>query len=581
MLYSFKKYGITGSIQNFVIEFALPASTVYWFTGEWFFLAVALLVFLIYDSIYYLNDCADGDVTEESNGGVYNYRIFIGILVLVVFFGFSYNYLYFVVCLIIPLFFIHNLSSVSYRWLTFLVLSFFKVFYPALIFFYLGEFDSVYVYFLLFSPFCFFKYADYILKDRGGFRASESFYVLLILVQFLFLFAFEDFFLLAGLLSLYWLLKLVQLLMLKKGNDVILQETYQESHTIGLREYLSDDYVVVEFNLLKSFGKTFLRRKRFVDFFSAIRNVFLFLDVVFFFWNKNRLFLFIAPFDNKILFFYFIIKLMPKKITTVSSQVHWLSNKSTYMKPLRFSRSVWDSLAAQSYGFVGFSPAACSGAESYGFKRTKVIYHVVDDAFFNSCTKLDFSKRRTGCVVGFCGRLVKEKGIEIILALAERSPDIQFEIVGGGNLSDLVKDKSDDLSNLRYHGEVLDVSSLEAIYSKWDVAIMPSWPKFTVSKWWEDVFGLGLAEPMCVSGAIPIVPNLEGPTSVFCKEFSCCGFVINSKENFSVSDLDDYSLILYQALSLAGANSKCLVKEKAQQIFSKSYSSQLWFSWFN
>lgn len=76
-------------------------------------------------------------------------------------------------------------------------------------------------------------------------------------------------------------------------------------------------------------------------------------------------------------------------------------------------------------------------------------------------------------VVLFVGRLIKEKGIHLVLDIANKMKDIEFYIIGDGPLRDYVIKASRELKNVHYVGSV-ENSSLPVWLSAANVLIVPS-----------------------------------------------------------------------------------------------------------
>jgi glycosyltransferase involved in cell wall biosynthesis len=76
-----------------------------------------------------------------------------------------------------------------------------------------------------------------------------------------------------------------------------------------------------------------------------------------------------------------------------------------------------------------------------------------------------------GAAVGFAGRLAREKGLEVLLAAAERLPEIRFRIAGSGPLRESVELARP--SNVTLLGQ-LGSAELEAEMRTWRCAVVPT-----------------------------------------------------------------------------------------------------------
>jgi glycosyltransferase involved in cell wall biosynthesis len=114
----------------------------------------------------------------------------------------------------------------------------------------------------------------------------------------------------------------------------------------------------------------------------------------------------------------------------------------------------------------------------------------------------------------FIGRLSEEKGIHILLNLADRLKNIEINIIGDGPLRNLVEEKAEDLENIIYHG-YQQKEMIQKIMKKSKYLLIPS-------IWYEN-------NPMVVlesmSMGLPIIganrggiPELIGNTRGICFE---------------------------------------------------------------
>ncbi len=75
--------------------------------------------------------------------------------------------------------------------------------------------------------------------------------------------------------------------------------------------------------------------------------------------------------------------------------------------------------------------------------------------------------------VGYVGQLYQGKGVELILALARRLPDIDFHLVGGTDeLVTYWRNASQDMPNIRFHGHVAPAQT-EQFRQAMDVLLAP------------------------------------------------------------------------------------------------------------
>jgi glycosyltransferase involved in cell wall biosynthesis len=125
-----------------------------------------------------------------------------------------------------------------------------------------------------------------------------------------------------------------------------------------------------------------------------------------------------------------------------------------------------------------------------------------------------FGLPQNGFVIGFCGRLIPEKGISDLVAAAAKLvvqfPDIHLAMVGDGPLkNELVQKQASWLHVLAGQPS----SAIARFMQSLDVFVLPSRPRFEPGCYWEEQFGHVLIEAMACgiatlgssSGAIPEV----------------------------------------------------------------------------
>ena len=134
----------------------------------------------------------------------------------------------------------------------------------------------------------------------------------------------------------------------------------------------------------------------------------------------------------------------------------------------------------------------------------------------------EFGLPQNGFVVGFCGRLVPEKGVSDLVAAAAQLvvqfPDTHLALVGNGPLrAELTRNSAPWL-----HVIVGQPSSaIPRFMQSLDLFVLPSRPRFEPGHYWEEQFGHVLIEAMACgvatlgssSGAIPEV--ISFPEAIF------------------------------------------------------------------
>lgn len=138
-------------------------------------------------------------------------------------------------------------------------------------------------------------------------------------------------------------------------------------------------------------------------------------------------------------------------------------------------------------------------------KRWEVIYNGVDCQRFArreaSALRASFGFSPAHTVAGFSGRLEEEKGVRLLLEVAEllqSLPEIRFLIAGSGSLEVELKERAaaNGLTNVVFAGFRHDLPDL---YSVFDLLVMPSMYE-----------GLPLALLEAMAAGCPVVASLTG-----------------------------------------------------------------------
>jgi glycosyltransferase involved in cell wall biosynthesis len=162
-------------------------------------------------------------------------------------------------------------------------------------------------------------------------------------------------------------------------------------------------------------------------------------------------------------------------------------------------------------------------------KKVSVITHSVDRSYFykkkNKNNKLK---------ILYVGRIVKEKGIDIIkkLILLDKNKNFDFTLVGNGKDEYILEDII-ERENVHYLGKIKDKNILGDIYRKSDVLIVPS----KKTKTWEELFGIVIIEAI-ISGVIPIATDHVGPKEI-----------INNKNGFIIKESKNMHIEIYNILN--------------------------------
>jgi glycosyltransferase involved in cell wall biosynthesis len=172
--------------------------------------------------------------------------------------------------------------------------------------------------------------------------------------------------------------------------------------------------------------------------------------------------------------------------------------------------------------------------------------------------------------VGFVGRLIPHKGVDVLLEAAALEPRLSVQVFGAGPIEGDLKKKASELgisSRVDFHGHVNDVDINQA-YRSLDVLAVPSVPMPS----WIEQFGRVVVEAMAsgvpvvasASGALPDVvgeagllvppqdpPALAAALSRFLDEPTLWGRLraagLSESERYSWSSVADDQIELYRA----------------------------------
>jgi glycosyltransferase involved in cell wall biosynthesis len=170
-----------------------------------------------------------------------------------------------------------------------------------------------------------------------------------------------------------------------------------------------------------------------------------------------------------------------------------------------------------------FNNSAKKIFDRLGFTQTSVIPPPVDISIFAPMKR----EKRSKFVIGFVGRLVKAKGVEILLkVLATLPQSCEAMIVGDGPERESLQTLANELgilSRAQFVGAVAS-AKLPLLLATMDVVVLPS----LTTRHWKEQFGRVLIEAMACG--IPVlgstsgeIPNVIGDAGLIFKEGSVEG----------------------------------------------------------
>ncbi|WP_407330216.1 glycosyltransferase family 4 protein [Klebsiella pneumoniae] len=296
---------------------------------------------------------------------------------------------------------------------------------------------------------------------------------------------------------------------------IVIHEYGEPSHYAGAIEankYNNSHVEYHEFSCIKIMIKSLIRKDS-NAFKKAIKDLFFFISCYIFpaLLRNKYIIIGIAPVDFRILFFNRILKY--SKVTYHTSWMIWDGHKfpknnyflkNTIKKQWHYFlykivdsfAVVTDSVKEQLVINMGVDPS-----------KIDVVYHSYDESIFsfhNNSTQKDKPVN-----IVFAGRLVKSKGVEEFLKIAESNPKINFYIIGRGDEELRIKDACSFLPNLSFVGYVGNRTLLASYYKEADFILLPS----KRTEGWEELFGMVIIEAMAC-GCIPICTDHNGPITI-------------------------------------------------------------------
>lgn len=161
-------------------------------------------------------------------------------------------------------------------------------------------------------------------------------------------------------------------------------------------------------------------------------------------------------------------------------------------------------LSCASHGIV-FNRTAKSIFEKNGFRDTTFIPPPVDTSVFKPHPSSDRDKKNF--VIGYVGRLVKEKGVDLILQAMTSLPEVcSALVVGNGPAKEELQTLARELG-LSHRVAIRDAvspSEIPLLLREMDVLILPS--KTTIQ--WKEQFGRILIEAMACG--VPVIGSSAG-----------------------------------------------------------------------
>lgn len=294
---------------------------------------------------------------------------------------------------------------------------------------------------------------------------------------------------------------------------IIIHEYGEPSHYIGatkVAELYNTRLSYYEFSTLKLiFSGVKKRNQKFI--LKAIRDFFLLFSFFLFprLLKGETVIIGIAPIDYRVFFFNRILKY--SHVIYHTSWTKWDGSK--YPKQYSFNKKLilkWWSFflkhRVNSFAVVT-ETVKQQLVDNFNIDKSKivVVYHSYESSTFNVKTKNKNDKLKAI----FVGRLVKEKGVDDLLAIAKINSEVEFIIVGEGPLSEHVKIEAREISNVNVYNFIKDKNKLADLYRESTFILLPS----KRTPFWEELFGMVLIEAMAC-GCIPLCTDHNGPSII-------------------------------------------------------------------
>lgn len=233
-------------------------------------------------------------------------------------------------------------------------------------------------------------------------------------------------------------------------------------------------------------------------------------------FTKKTIVVLFAPYSPTVVYLWLLRKLK-RKVLYMTSWPYW--DEKRYAHRPSFIRSYFWNMFLYDVPAVTISQKAREGVMMYGH-RVVQIPHGVDISLFTP------GKKKEDFTVLFVGRLVPEKGIDDILAVARELPEIYFMFVGAGPMAE--KLRTCGLPNVQSLGEIRDRERLARLYRESHVLVLNSY----ALPHWEELFGIVLIEALA-SGTPIISTDCVGPKEIVKPEF---GFLIPQRNKEALKE---------------------------------------------
>jgi len=325
---------------------------------------------------------------------------------------------------------------------------------------------------------------------------------------------------------------------LKRNTIYVLHENGAPTHYAALDSWcdkINASIIYREFSIVTNFVKAMIKGQR-KTMRKCLKNFWFILSLCF--STDKVIVLGAAPFNSNMVWLNFISK--RHLVFYHTSWIYWDGLRVPHSHKIsvldRILRTSWRKFLEENCeGIFCVTRRAESQLNQYYDITcpTIVVGHSVNLEQMFSAKKVVINKPLKAL---FVGRIVKEKGIEELVYLANEKKlkdKILFGIIGPGDfLLEEIENLSEKNMGVTFYGKI-PKNELGKIYQQYDILICPS--KRTPESVWEELFGMVIIEGMSC-GLIPLATNHYGPMEII--EDQVNGFLVEDNIHLPKSLLD-------------------------------------------
>ena len=282
------------------------------------------------------------------------------------------------------------------------------------------------------------------------------------------------------------------------------------SHHLGLKYLLHKNHIALEYREFSIFSKLFrsIAKGKLGLAKKQVVNLLFFISLLF---SKNKkVVLGIAPYDIKLAVLLFFLK--THSVYYHTSWTCWDKSfqpkKIKSQKILRIWKFFLEKKVKHIFAVTNVSKQAILSNYRVSEKSISVVFHSIDSAF----SKQNSTQKTKNSFV-YYGRLVRQKGIDELLAFFKEYQKATITFIGDGKETEKIRKVSKEYKNIALLPYLRNKKELQKVIASFQYLIMNS---IKTSKW-EELFGMAIIEGMS-QGLIPIATNHSGPKEIISLE---------------------------------------------------------------